>query len=348
MLSTLPPRQLAPLATALALAPAGAWADHPAGVFGPGAGGPVLTPTADVLPQDSWSIALYNEYRRFDVPRRADLEAQAAEAGHVHSLRYLSSPSVSVAYGLNDQLTLSARLPYVKRADLTEGHADGSTVSVHELGDSSGLGDLSLTGYWRFWDNEQGSAAALSFGSFLPTGSTDEASADGDRFGTEYQPGSGAWRPFIGAIYSHSINRLGLHANLRHTWATEGAQQTDLGDRIDYGLALSYRLTRTPEETPDHPHGEEVEPHRHHEEAAAPFQWDLLLELTGEYQQPQRIAGVVEGHDEHILFLAPGVRVGGNGSWTAAASVGFPVYQNIGPEHIETDWRALASLGYSF
>jgi hypothetical protein len=348
MLLAVSPRQLAPLAAALALAPALAWADHPAGVFGPGAGGPVLTPTADVLPQGNWSIALYNEYRRFDVPSRAALEAQAAEAGHVHSLRYLWSPSVGIAYGLSDQLTLAARLPYVKRADLAEGHVHGGHVGVHELGDSAGLGDLSLTGYWRFWDNGDGGAAALSFGSFLPTGSTDEVDAEGDRFATEHQPGSGAWRPFVGAIYSHNMNRLGLHANARYTWATEGAQQTELGDRLDYGLALSYRLTKAAEEPHHHHHGDAAQPHHHHEEPAAPLQWDLLLELSGEYQRPQRIAGVTEGHDEHILFLAPGLRVSGNGGWTVAASVGFPVYQDIGHEHIETDWRALASLGYSF
>jgi hypothetical protein len=57
---------------------------------------------------------------------------------------------------------------------------------------------------------------------------------------------------------------------------------------------------------------------------------------------------VTEGHSEHILYLAPGLRVSGDGGWTAAVSLGVPVYQDVGQEHVETDWRALASVGYSF
>jgi hypothetical protein len=346
MLSISSHRQFFPLAAALALTPALTWADHPAGVFGPGAGGPVLTPTADVLPDGGWSIALYSEYRRFDVPSRPELEAQAAEAGHVHSLRYLLSPSLGLAYGLTDQLTLAARLPYVKRADLMDGHVHGGHVGIHDLGDSDGVGDLNLGAYWRLWDNNRGSAAALSFGSFVPTGTTDEHDAEGDRFATEHQPGSGAWRPFIGAVYSRNMNPLGLHTSVRYTWATEGAQETDLGDKVDYNLALTYRLTKTSEEQP-HQHNDDDAPH-HHEAAPAPLQWDLLLEFNGEYQRPQQIAGVTEGHSEHIIYIAPGLRVSGKGGWTAAVSVGVPVYQDIGQEHIKTDWRALASVGFAY
>jgi hypothetical protein len=76
------------------------------------------------------------------------------------------------------------------------------------------------------------------------------------------------------------------------------------------------------------------------------LRWDLLLELTGEYQQPQRIAGVEEGEAERIIYLAPGFRVTGSDGWTAALSLGVPVSQDPGPGHIETDWRAVATLSY--
>jgi hypothetical protein len=329
-----------------ALAPALAWADHPAGTFGPDAGGPVLVPTADVLPTGGWSAPLYTEYRRFDVPEPDALEAQALAAGHVHSLRYLLSPSLAASYGVTDRLTLSVRLPYVKRADLAEAHVHHGRAGVHDLGDSAGPGDLSLSAYWRLWDDRRGNALALSAGSFVPTGSTDEVDAEGARFPTEHQPGTGAWRPFLGLTYSHSADRMGLHAHARYTWATEGAQRTDLGDRLDYGLALVYRLTSGSGEEPHH-HDDDVEPH-HHDDPPAGVQWDLLLEVSGEYQRPQRVDGVVEGHSEQVVFLAPGLRVSGNGGWTAALSLGLPIYQEVGHEHIKTDWRAVAAVGYSF
>lgn len=341
-------RRLAPCVVALMLASTLAWADHPVGVFGPSVGGPVVTPTASTLPAGNWGFSLYSEYRRFDTPSRSELAAQAAaESGHVHSLRYLWSPLLAISYGLTERVTVTAGVPYVKRSELMEGHVHGSgAAGVHDLGDSSGIGDVSLGGYWRFWENSRNSAAALSVGSFLPTGTTDRRNEEGERFATEHQPGTGAWRPFAGAIVSHNTGALGLHANLRYTWALEGAQDTDLGDKIDYGVALSYRLTAAAEESPHHEHAPQTSDHDHeHDEA---LHWDLLLELNGEYQRPQRIGGREEGESARIIYLAPGVRVTGRSGWTAALSVGAPIRQHAGAGHIETDWRVVATAGYSF
>lgn len=339
-------RQLA-CAAALALVSTMAWADHPVGIFGPGAGGPVTTPTANTLPAGKWSLGLYSEYRRFDTPSQDALAARAAGGGDAHSLRYLWSPSLVISYGLNDRFTLAAVAPYVKRSDLKEAHVeDGGTTEVHSLGDAAGLGDIGVSGYWRFWENG-GGAAALSLGSLLPTGATDARSAEGERFATDQQPGSGAWRPFAGVIVSRAAGALGWHAHLRYTWATEGAQDTDLGDKVDYGVALSYRLAATAAEPAHHEHGADARDHRHPEASQGSLRWDLLAELNGEYQRPHRIGGIVEGERERIVYLAPGLRVSGNGGWTAALSVGVPVYQKPGAGHVDTAWRAVATVAYA-
>lgn len=329
--------------TLLALSPARAIADHPIGIFGPGTGGPVVTPTADTLPAGAWTLGVSSEYRRFDVPSRSQLQAQALAEGHVHSLRYLWSFALTGAYGINDRFTLVAAVPYVRRGGLLDAHGHGGPAEVHALGDSAGPGDISIGGLWRFWDNGRGAAAAVSFGSRLPTGATDEIDAAGDRFGTEHQPGTGALRPFLGLTYGRGTGAFAWHANLRYAWATEGARDTDVGDRIDYRAAVAYRLGSDEEPQP-HAHAPGVEAHHHDDEAS--LRWDLLLELTGEYQQPPRIAGVEEGEAERIIYLAPGFRVTGNDGWTAALSLGIPVSQHPGPGHIETDWRAVATLSY--
>ncbi len=318
-----------------------AWADHPAAVLGSGTGGPVLTPSADVLPQGTWSLAVYGEYRDFEIPSPAELERNAAEAGHVHAQRSLWSPSLGIGFGLTDRLTITGRLPYVGRSGLEEAHVHDGHVGVHSLGTSAGLGDLSLGAQWRLWGNGKG-AVALRAGSFIPTGETRELDPAGNRIPTEQQPGTGAWRPYVGAVYSRAAGRSGLHAAATYTVATEGAQQTDLGDRLDYGVALTYRLNREP------PHGHsgvaQGQPHKHEEST----NWDLLLEVNGEYQRPQEIGGMTEGTSEHTLFIAPGLRVSPGGGWSGAASLGLPVYQNIGPEHVRANWRLLVSIGRSF
>jgi len=317
-----------------------------AGALGMGIGGAVVTPTAEVLEPGDSSVAVHSEYRAFENLSRTALADRAVESGHVHALDYLWSPTLSLAYGLTESITIAATLSYVERADLREGHVHGDgSGGAHDLGDANGLGDASVGTYWQFWDSGIGSSATISVGSFVPTGSTHEKNDEGERFETDHQPGSGAWGPFVGLTFSTETARVGLHANARYKWATQGAQQTDLGDRFEYGAAVVYRLSGAREH--DH-HGHDAPaPHSHdHGRSRTELAWDLLLEMNGEYQQAQEVDGEKEGDSETILFLSPGLRVTGNG-WTSALSVGAPLHQDVDDAHIEVDWRVLATLAFS-
>ena len=342
----------AAVSTLTLLAPTPARADHPSAVFGTGLGGPAWTPVADTLPQGRWAAVLFSEYRRFDQPSAQGLQAQAVAAGdHAHSLRSLWAPSLALAYGLTDRVTLAVRLPYLRRSGLEEAHVHANgDAGFHRLGTSAGTGDLSVGGQWRFWDNGRGSAAALSFGSFLPTGVTSRRSLEGERFEADHQPGAGAWRPFLGAVFSHTRERVGVHTYVRVTRPFEGTQSTRLGERLDYGVALAYALNGAGAglvRPHQHAAGEPAHDH-HHDEAPSGLRWSALLELNGEYVRPERVAGLIDGRREHALFLSPGIRVSGFGNWSAALSIGRPVLQRVGPEHVGTDWRVLASIGAAF
>jgi hypothetical protein len=331
------PHYFSRLTLALLTVPALSFADHPIGVFGPTTGGPVVTPTAEMLPQGQWGLGVYGEQRNFEHRSRRQLEAQAAEEGHVHALDYLWSGSIALSYGIREDLTLALNLPYVRRDNIVEAHVHGDHgTGVHELGSASGLGDMALAAYWRVWQDESGLAAAVSLGSLLPTGEDDEISAEGERFETEFQPGSGAWRPFAGATLSWNAENYAWHSNLRYTVANEGAQDTELGDKIDYSLAFVYRLNTGGVEP--HEHGPAVSSQHHHESS---LRWDALLELTGEYTEGQTIAGATEADFENIVYLAPGVRLSGMDGWTAALSIGVPVYEHRKEGHTEADWRAV-------
>ncbi|MCW8193792.1 hypothetical protein F6455_03200 [Proteobacteria bacterium 005FR1] len=328
----------------LLLLPALTFADHPIGIFGPTTGGPVVTPTAQTLPQGQWGVGVNGQYRRFDDRSRRQLLAQAGEEGHVHALDFLSSGSVALSYGVRDDLTFSLSLPYVRRENILEAHLHGDHGGgFHELGDASGLGDAAAAVYWRPWESDTGLKTALSVGIFLPTGEDDQLNAEGERLETEFQPGSGAWRPFVGVITSWNGERIAWHSNLRYTLANEGAQDTELGDKIDYGLALVYRLNGADEE---HAHGPGVSGHRHH--GSSSLNWDALLEFTGEYTHGQTIDGITEDDFENIIYLAPGLRLSGIGGWTTALSLGVPVYEHRKEGHIDTDWRAVLSASFSY
>jgi hypothetical protein len=114
---------------------------------------------------------------------------------------------------------------------------------VEDLGNSSGIGDLTLLGQYRFFNNKAaGLEAALLLGVKAPTGKTDNLADTGERLETEFQPGTGSWDGLFGLAVTKRFGAWALDSNVLYVLAGKGAQQTDLGDRFQYNAAISYRL----------------------------------------------------------------------------------------------------------
>src|SRR5205085_482494 len=151
--------------------------------------------------------------------------------------------------------------PYVRREGLREGthaHAGGTAVNgVEQLGNVAGIGDMNLLAKYRLTDDARFGFAVVA-GMKLPTGSTRQRSPDGERLEAEHQPGTGSWDPIVGASASASLGLVTLTGSAIYQIATQGAQQTRLGDRLQAGIALSHRFESAAaahEELRNHHHG---------------------------------------------------------------------------------------------
>jgi len=321
------------LGACLVLQTASALADHPTIAFGSEGAGAINTIAATPLPAGSWGIGLRSEIIDNDAFTTEQLEDFAASGNEgVHSIDSITSTSVSLSYGVSEDLSISARLPFITRKNIRESELDGVTPEAHTHGDSSGLGDLVLLGQYRVL-NDAGRDVAGLLGVKAPTGKTDETDNDGVRFETEFQPGSGSWDMLAGASISVSNGNLGYHANVLYNLTTEGSQATKIGDALSYNLALTYRI------------GENHADHDHVHEGGTGLQWDLSLELNGETRDETEIAGVIEPNSGGTtVYVSPGIRISANG-FSAFLSYGIPVVQD--QNGIQTDVDSRIVLGLS-
>lgn len=69
----------------------------------------------------------YSSYRPIDDQRLSNLATAASEG--VHSLRTIAVPSLTIARGLNNDFTISARLPYVMNSEIRETDVDSGGVT---------------------------------------------------------------------------------------------------------------------------------------------------------------------------------------------------------------------------
>jgi hypothetical protein len=342
----------------------GALAHHPGGASNTGGAGPITTISASTLEGGHGAVAFLYEYLAFGGLGDADLVAAASKHIHAHSIGTIQSASASAAYGVTDDFTVSLRIPYVRRTDIREGHhehAAGGVVtnSVDFRGDSSGIGDLTLLGQYRFFNNTATrTEAAFLFGVKTPTGPTDRIDRLGEPFETEFQPGSGSWDVLLGAAFTQRYGAWSFDTNVLGVIVGRGAQDARLGDRFLYNAAVSYRLIgyAPPTERASLPssamsHG--PVPHRHEHPldkipAAPEWTLDAVLELNGEWHDYEETAGVKDlNSGGNVLLLAPGLRVS-RGAFSGFASFGIPIVNHMNGLQSKADYRLFAGVAYSF
>jgi hypothetical protein len=141
--------------------------------------------------------------------------------------------------------------------------------------------------------------------------------------------------------------------------AGKGAYETNLGDRFQYNLAVSYRLAGYLSGSgpmyagalpaPMYHGGPKGQGHTHVEPMAPTGPaLDLVLELNGEWHDQQKVAGITDANSGgNVVYLSPGVRLT-SGKMSAFASVGVPVINQMNGFQVEPDWRLLTGVSVGF
>jgi hypothetical protein len=345
-------------------------AHHPGGAGNVGGAGPIVTISAATLAEGQTAVAVMFEMTRIGAFSDGQLTSFASRHVHAHSMDAILAPSVAVAYGITNDVMVSARLPYILRTDIREGHhhhvhGGGAINEAIARGDAEGVGDLAALLHWRLVnDREAGTQWALLGGLKAPTGAKDRRDRGGELFELEFQPGSGSWDYMAGLAVSQRLGaRLSLHANVLYSLVGTGDQQTNLGDRFQYNMAAAYRVTGAvggytalpyrlggPGELMHHEAGGSLkDDHDHPEtEKRAGLSFDVVLELNGEWHARQTIAGVTDPNSGgSVVYLAPGVRLSGD-RWSTFLSVGVPVVNHLYGVQAEPDWRLVSGVAVSF
>jgi len=339
--------KLAVHASILALCSTTAVADHPTLGLQQDAAGPVTTLTAIPLPAGVGVMGFESQYISNNAISDHDLAHFAEDGEQVHSVDSVDNLSLNAAYGVSDNLTLGLNLPWVSRRDIREGHHHHEDAEHHDvpvegeierLGESSGLGDLTVYGQYRFLGaNTSDLSASFLFGVKLPTGRTDVTTAEGDRFETDHQPGSGSLDLLSGIAVSRQWSNLSLDGNILYSFAGNGTQDSNLGDVFNYNIALSRRFGHSARSG----HGS-----AHTHAAGRHSSWDAALELNGEWRDRVRSAGQVQEHTGgNVVYLASSVRYNGGKNWSAYASLGVPVIENL--NGIQSDPKYRFFIGVS-
>lgn len=199
---------------------------------------------------------------------------------------------------------------------------------------ASGLGDVELSGKWRFfrevgpWFDRH---AAVEARVKLPTG-------DGGLADDPALPPSLAHRVALGTgstdlsldvVFQQAHRRFVWSADLRYRRNGEGEEDYRFGDVLRLNLNAEYILFPRVYTTP----GKEL---------------FVLLEPAVIYRRDDRISGASLGNGGTEVLIAPGLQYVATEQMLFSLSVRLPVVADLPPGALESRWNALVEVRYAF
>jgi hypothetical protein len=233
----------------------------------------------------------------------------------VADFRY--TPATDWVFGLRAPL-------YLERAV----ESDGREVS------GQGPGDVEVSGKWRFfrqvgmWFDRH---AAVEVGVSLPTGEREVPSGSGlpPALAARASPGTGATAGFVDLVYQQGQRRVVWGGDLLYRRSGEGLAGRRAGDLVRLTLDAEYILFPRVYTRP----GNEV---------------FVLLETTLAHRQGDELEGRRLANGGSELLLAPGIQRVATEQLLFSLSVQLPVWSDLDPGALATDWNVLAEFRYAF
>jgi len=308
-------------------------------VLGTGGSGAVYTMSANTLQEGGFYLGLNAErISNHTLKDNTILKALQNGSTHLHNIDAINAYSLSLSYGIRDDLTLNMQVPYISRVGIRAGEMIDGIPEVHPHADSEGLSDISAILQYKVYDKEQIKIALLA-GVKAPTGKTNIQEED-EALEADLQPGTGSWDFFAGVASTKDFERLSLHSSLLYKYNTKGVEDSQLGDVFNYNVALAYKLIEQ-----EHNHTF----HAHKEEESLDYSVDIFLELNGEWVDKDQFNGVIaENTGHHVLFATTGVQVLTESNYAIFLTLSVPIYQNFNGLQNEISYKTSFGIGKNF
>jgi len=294
---------------------------------GPGtSGGGSSTASGETLRAGGFELSLRTDATWFESVSRSEAEARAVQSGEFDGLRSSLLETLSLAYGVTDDLQINVQTGYYQGSDFIDAEADGMGGAESAVADPNGMTDLWITGKLRVMRGERGHLALIG-GVKLPTGEDDELLSNGEPLEPSSQPGTGSVDYLGGIAYSRYLTgRLTLDASGIYTLRTEH-DDFQVGDRFDLGLALAWRLTESIQSFPN-----------------ASVSAEVLGTWIGKDDDD---GDTNENSGGTVVYFAPGFRERFSPALSLAVAPAFPIAQDPNGDQVDTDAKLAVSLDWS-
>lgn len=269
--------------------------------------------SAVTLGKKKFMIEGYGDYRSFMASEGGHHEPNPADSSAEEEtpLTKMTITSLGIRYGLTDNITVSALMPFV--------------LLNTDKGNDNGLGDLILLSTIKVYSKNK-MQIALNAGMELPTGQQKSSNFDE----TTVVVGSGSFDPMAGVMFAKGWEKLSLKSNVFYKYTTKGFDNTNFGSLCIQNLTLGYQLK-----------GQSAlcSPTDSTKKIPTGFGWNIYGGYYGEWLGQISEDGNKDPNSGYYLgFATIGTSISTNG-WSFPLTFSLPVLQELNGEQSHTAFR---------
>jgi hypothetical protein len=295
---------------------------------GPGtSGGGSSTASGETLKKGMFDLSLREDYTEFQNISQAEAEQRAAESGGFDAIKRSFIESFTIAYGITDDFQLSGTIGYYNGVDFIDAERTETGDVESGTANPAGLTDLVVNAKYRLLKGAPGNLSLIGGGIF-PFGDDNVRLNTGEILEPSSQPGSGQWGFQVGLAYSRFLtSHLTIDASCIYTQHLEH-DDFKVGDRVDAGVALAYRLTESIKTFPN---------------------FSAFGEITDVWLGQDKNDGEINPNSGgNTIYLTPGARVRFNQNMALTVAPSFPIVQNLLGDQIESRFKLALTFSFSF
>jgi len=200
-----------------------------------GCGDPLVLAGDSMPVANTFRFAL--EYEYLTATARSDDAPDRTESLTQMTLRPV------LVYSPLSRVNIVLQVPLVRK----DWALSATPVEPAETAVPMGLGDLDLGVRVFLWDATSIQAQrrqnlALTAGTSFPTGRDDRTTVDGERIDQHAQLGTGAWGPYVGALYAFHQDPWNFSLTVTGRFRTTNSFGYRYGDAVLWSAQLRYRL----------------------------------------------------------------------------------------------------------
>lgn len=258
-------------------------------------------------------VESYGDYRCFATSERGHPEPNPADSTVEEEtpLTKMTIASLGIRYGLTDNITVSALIPFV--------------LLNTDKGNDKGLGDLILLSTIKVYSKNK-MQIALNAGVELPTGQQKSSNFDA----TTVVVGSGSFDPMTGVMFVKGWEKLSLKSNIFYKYTTKGFDNTNFGNLCIQNLTLGYQLNGP---------NAFCSPGDSTKKIPTGFGWNIYGGYYGEWLGQISEDGNQDPNSGYYIgFATIGTSISTNG-WSFPLTFSLPLLQELNGEQRHTAFR---------